>query len=154
MVRPAAILPDLPALDVGTVMTAQGEVYTVFMGDHGVQLHSGETRHYIDNLTAAQPSLWVATDGSKVQIVTADPYEGEALASDTERVVEALPMPAQVVARIRAFVATHHVEEVFHKRKRIPATSPDDPRAPRILPQADKWVQSRGKAGQPGKGTR
>jgi hypothetical protein len=152
VLRPAAILGDVPMLGTGSTMAQQGDVLTVYMGDHAVQLHSGETRHYIDNLSAAQPSLWVAADGDRVQIVTADPYEGEALASDTERVVEALAMPAQVAAQIRAFVAAHHVEEVFHKRKRVPATSAQDPRAPRILKEAGKWVHSRGKAGLPPKG--
>ena len=88
-----------------------------------------------------------------MQLVTADPYEGEALASDPERMVEALPMPPAVAARIEAFIEAHHVEEVFHKRKRTPATSATDPRAPRILTEGDKWVQSRGKAGLPPKGS-
>jgi hypothetical protein len=151
VLRPAAILADVPALATGSQMAQRGEIFTVYMGDHAVQLHSGETRHYIDNLSAVQPSLWVATDGTQVQIVTADPYEGEALASDTERVVEALAMPALIRAQIGAFVAAHHVEEVFIKRKRVPATSVHDPRAPRILDESGKWVQSRGRAGLPPK---
>jgi len=149
VLRPAALLVDLPALEAGSQMAQQGEVLTVYMGDHAVQLHSGETRHYIDNLSAARPSLWVAAQGDSVQLVTADPYEGEALASDTGRIVEALVMPAPIRARIEAFIAAHHVEEVFHKRKRVPATSVHDPRAPRILDDRGKWVQSRGKAGLP-----
>jgi hypothetical protein len=152
--RPAAILADLPSLEPGTLMAEQGEVRTVYLGDHAVQLFSGETRHYIDNLSAAQPSLWVAMDDTKVQIVTADPYEGEALASDTERMVEALPMPPAVAARIRFFAEVHHVEEEFFKRKRQPATSEHDPRAPRILSEKEKWVNSRGKAGMTPKGSR
>ena len=152
--RPAAVLADLPTLDPGTVMTEHNDVRTIYLGDHAVQLHSGETRHYIDNLAAAQPSLWVAMDETKVQIVTADPYEGEALASDTERMVEALPMPPVIAARIRFFADTHHVEEEFYKRKRTPATSDQDPRAPRILSEKEKWVHSRGKAGMPPKGTK
>jgi hypothetical protein len=152
VLRPAAILADIPMLETGSQMAQQGEVLTVYMGDHAVQLHSGETRHYIDNLSAAQPSLWVAAAGGRVQMVTADPYEGEALASDTERVVEALAMPVSVRAQIDAFIREHHVEEVFYKRKRVPATSPNDPRAPRILDDGGKWVQSRGKAGLPPKG--
>ena len=151
--RPAAVLANLPALEAGTLMAEQGEVRTVYLGDHAVQLFSGETQHYFDNLAAAQPSLWVAMDAANVQIVTADPYEGEALASDTERMVEALPMPPAVAARIRSFAELHHKSEAFHKRKRTPATTDHDPRAPRVLSDADKWVQSRGKAGPPPKGT-
>lgn len=151
-VRPAAVMPDIPALERGTLMAEQGAVRTYYMGDHAVVLHSGETAHYIDNLRAAQPSLWVSCDGDDVRLVTADPYEGEAMASDPERVVEALVMPRAVAATIEAFIDAHHVHEVFHKRKRVPATSPHDPRAPRILSDNDKWVQTRGKAGLPPKG--
>jgi hypothetical protein len=153
-VVPAALLADPPPLEAGMVMSEQGEVRTIYMGDHAVLLHSGETRNYIDNLAAARPSLWVATDGVTVRIVTADPYEGEALASDTGRVVEALAMPQAIVDRVRAFVGAHHVHEEFHKRKRTPATSAHDPRAPRVLTEDEKWVRSRGKAGLGPKGSR
>ena len=152
-VVPAALLADPPPLEAGMMMSEQGEVRTFYMGDHAVLLHSGETRNYIDNLAAARPSLWVATDGEKVQIVTADPYEGEALASDIGRVVEALAMPQAIAKRVQAFVVAHHVHEEFHKRKRTPATSAQDPRAPRVLTDDEKWVRSRGKAGLGPKGS-
>lgn len=152
-IRPAALMMDLPSLEPGTLMSEREEVRTYYMGDHAVVLHSGETAHYINNLRAARPSIWVSCAGSEVRLVTADPYEGEAMASDPENIVEALTMPVPLARRIEAFIAEHHVEEVFHKRKRVPATSPDDPRAPRILRDEEKWVQSRGKAGLPPKGT-
>jgi len=151
-VQPAALMADIPDLVKGSLMTELGEVRTYYMGDHAVVLHSGETEHYIDNLRAAQPSLWVSCDRGEVSLVTADPYEGEAMASDPERLVEALPMPLAVARRIDAFIAAHHVDEVFYKRKRVPATSTHDPRAPRVLSDSEKWVQSRGKAGLPPKG--
>lgn len=148
--RPVAVMADVPALEPGTPMTRQDGAETVYLGDFALVLHSGETRHYIDNLQARQPSVWVAMIADKVQLLTVDPYEGEALAGDVERVVEALPMPPQTAARVEEFVADHHVEETFYKRKRKPATSPDDPRAPRVLSDDEKWVQSRGRAGHPG----
>lgn len=150
-VRPAALMADIPALACGALMAEKDGVRTHYMGDHAVVLHSGETSHYIDNLRAAKPSLWVSCDGEDVRLVTADPYEGEAMASDPERIVEALAMPASVIAQVDSFIAQYHVQEVFHKRKRVPATSPQDPRAPRILTENDKWVQSRGRAGRPRK---
>lgn len=148
--RPAAVMADLPPLEPGALMTEQGNAKTLYLGDFALVLHSGETRHYIDNLQARQPSVWVAMLAGEVQLLTVDPYEGEALAGDVERVVEALPMPPQTMARIEAFVAEHHIEETFYKRKRRPATAPDDPRAPRVLSDEEKWVQSRGRAGHPG----
>lgn len=146
-VVPFALLADPPSLDPGLLMSEQDGVRMIYMGDHAVLLHSGETRNYIDNLGAARPSLWVSTDGEEVRIVTADPYEGEALAGDIGRVVEALAMPQAIADRVRAFVEAHHVREVFHKRKRTPATSAQDPRATRVLAEDEKWVRSRGKAG-------
>lgn len=148
--RPVAVMADLPSLEPGALMTERDGVRTIYLGDFALVLHSGETRHYIDNLRARQPSVWVAMIADQVQLLTVDPYEGEALAGDVERVVEALPMPAQTAARIEAFIAQHHVEETFYKRKRQPATSPDDRRAPRVLSDEEKWVHSRGRAGQPG----
>ena len=148
--RPVAVMADLPPLSPGSVMTKPDGIKTIYLGDFALVLHSSETRHYIDNLRARQPSVWVAVLEGAVQLLTVDPYEGEALAGDVERIVEARPMPPQTAARIDAFIADHHIEEKFYKRKRRPATSPEDPRAPRILRDEEKWVQSRGRAGHPG----
>jgi hypothetical protein len=152
-VVPAALLANPPCLEPGTVMSEQGEARVVYMGDHAVLLHSGETRNYVDNLAAARPSLWVVTDGGIVRLVTADPYEGEALAGDTGLVVESLAMPEAIADRIRSFVDAHHVHEVFIKRKRAPATSAQDPRPPRVLADDQKWVRSRGRAGSAPRGS-
>lgn len=146
VLRPVSVMMDLPPLKAGTLMADRDGVQTVYLGDHALVLHSGETRHYIENLRARQPSVWVAIDNGRVAVVTVDPYEGEAFASDPERIVEAVPMPAPLAVRLDAFIQAHHVEEVFHKRKRVPATSASDPRAPRILPQDAKWVASRGRS--------
>ncbi len=152
MPRPVAVMTDIPMMAAGTLMSERDGIETTYMGDHALVLYSGETRHYIDNLTAKRPSVWVALDEGQVRLVTVDPYEGEALASDPERIVEAVPMPSALAAQLEAFIAEHHVEEVFHKRKRVPATSADDPRAPRILQSNQKWVTSRGRAGRPPRG--
>ncbi|MEM8571398.1 MAG: DUF3305 domain-containing protein [Pseudomonadota bacterium] len=148
VLRPVSAMTDLPPLEAGALMVDHDGVQTVYLGDYHLALHSGETRHYIDNLTARQPSVWVAMDQHRVMLVTADPYEGEALASDPERIVEAVPMPDALAARLDAFIREHHVEEKFHKRKRVPATSTKDPRAPRILQPDAKWVQTRGRSGR------
>lgn len=147
VLRPVGVLVDLPALERGALMVDRDGEQTVYLGDHELVLHSGETRHYIDNLSASRPSVWVALDGRRVSLVTADPYEGEALASDPERMVEAVPMPRPMVFRVDAFIQAHHVHEEFHKRKRVPATSTTDPQAPRILQPDEKWVRTRGKSG-------
>jgi hypothetical protein len=50
--------------------------------------------------------------------VTADPGEGEAFTQNGDHLVDAVPMPESIQATIAAFVAEHHVETPFYKRKR------------------------------------
>jgi hypothetical protein len=50
--------------------------------------------------------------------VTADPAEGESFTQAGDDIVEVLTMPASVRAAVEAFVAEHHVEQPFVKRKR------------------------------------
>ncbi|MGA0714790.1 MAG: DUF3305 domain-containing protein [Gemmobacter sp.] len=140
VLRPVAVLPVPAPLAAGTVMSDIEGVQTVYLGDHALMLHHGETAHYLMNLGAARPSVWVSLDGARVHLVTPDPFEGEALAGDPERVVEAVAMPPEVCAAVAAFVAAHHAPEPFEKRKRKPASITEaDPRAPRILAPGQKW---------------
>jgi hypothetical protein len=50
--------------------------------------------------------------------VTADPAEGEAFTESGSDLVEAVPMPAAIVEAIGNFIAEHHVERPFVKRRR------------------------------------
>ncbi|HUF45309.1 MAG TPA: DUF3305 domain-containing protein [Aestuariivirgaceae bacterium] len=145
VVRPMAVFALVPATAPGIRISEENGVETWYLGASDVTLHSGDTGHYSDNLISRRPSVWVALpetgDGAraKVQLVTVDPYEGEGLAGDDALVVEAVPMPDAVRARIEAFVAAHHVEIPFKKRTRKPVDVESDPRAPRILRAQDKW---------------
>jgi hypothetical protein len=52
-------------------------------------------------------------------IVTADPAEAEAIAGlGNDEIVDTVPMPPAIEDAIAAFVAEHHVERPFVKRKR------------------------------------
>ncbi len=143
--RPTAILPAEPALQAPHLLGEQAGVETWYLGARDVVLYQGDTAHHQDNLQSGRPSLWVALRGqdplqAQVVIVTADPYEGEGLASDLDLRVEAVPMPDSIQAVVAAFVADHHIDIPFKKRKRAPA----DPnamvaRAPRILQPEEKW---------------
>ena len=68
--------------------------------------------------------LWVALRPTGVEppyeifAVTADPAEGEAWTQSGSDLVDVVPMPEAVRAAIDAFVAEHHVERPFFKRKR------------------------------------
>lgn len=119
----SAVLPQAPATPPMSRLSPPGDVETWYVGPAELVLHSGDAGHHRDNLLAARPSLWVALrpgDPPVVAAVTADPYEGEGFAGDPGLVVEAVPMPEALRAAVAAFVAAHHVEQVFHKRRRKP----------------------------------
>jgi hypothetical protein len=146
--RPSAVLPQEPGAAPNTLLHAENQVETWYLGGRDLVLFSGDTAHHRDNLDSGRPSLWVALRGqdpktAEIVNVTADPYEGEGFASDLSLFVEAVPMPAVIQTRVAAFVAANHVDIPFKKRKRqdIDPNAPD-PRAPRILQEADKWVQT------------
>ena len=50
--------------------------------------------------------------------VTADPAEGEAMTEAGNDLVETVAMPEAVQDAVAAFIAEHHVERQFVKRKR------------------------------------
>lgn len=143
--RPTAILPAEPATPANTMLSDQNGAQLWYLGARDVVLYQGDTGHHQDNLQSGRPALWVALRGqdparAEVVCVTADPYEGEGLASDLDLMVEAVPMPDAIQEQVAAFVAKHHIEIPFKKRKRAPA----DPnamvaRAPRVLQPDEKW---------------
>jgi hypothetical protein len=119
---PVAVLPAVPAMPPWTRLGSDGDDETFYAGSAEVDLHIRATAHYRDNLSSGRPSLWVALRpiGDEVELaaVTADPYEGEAMAESIGDLVEAVPMPSEVQAHIGAFFDAFHVEQEFFKRKR------------------------------------
>ena len=104
-------------------------------GSADIELYRTETALYRDNLASGSPGLWVVmipTDADppyKLLTVTADPAEGEGLTESAANIVEQVPMPASVVQVVERFIAEHHVEREFIKRKRDRA-DPERPVAP------------------------
>ncbi len=120
---PVAVLPGQPGTAPWTRLSASEDEETFYAGAYEIELHPAETAHYGDNLAAAQPSLWVALretgpDTYAVATVTADPYEGEAMAEGIGEIVEAVPMPPEIQAKLLAFFEAFHIERKFEKRKR------------------------------------
>jgi hypothetical protein len=122
--RPVAALAGEPAAAPWTVLSQDGETVRFFAGTADVELFRTETAYYRDNLVSGAPSLWVVlrpTDGDppyEIATVTADPYEGEGFTQVGDDLVEAVPMPPAIRDEVDAFVAKHHVEQPFVKRKR------------------------------------
>jgi hypothetical protein len=120
---PCAVLPAAPAAAPWTRLSVDEDEETFYAGAFEISLHPSETAHYRDNLTSGRSALWVALrhvggDDYEIATVTADPYEGEALAEGIGEIVEPVPMPSEVHAKIAAFFDAFHQERPFLKRRR------------------------------------
>ena len=119
-----AALPGQPDTEAWTVLSAEGDTTTFYAGGAEIELYRSETGNYRDNLASGTPSVWVALrpTGAEppyaVAAVTADPAEGEGFTEAGSDLVEAVPMPDVIRAAVADFVAEHHVERDFVKRKR------------------------------------
>jgi Protein of unknown function (DUF3305) len=122
--RPVGVLAGAPEVAAWTRLPGASGADTFYAGPAEIGLYRTETSNYRDNLTGGRPSLWVVlrpTDSDppfSVVTVTADPAEGEAFTETATDLVEAVPMPETIAEAVAAFVAEHHVERTFHKRKR------------------------------------
>jgi hypothetical protein len=122
--RPVAVLAGRPDAAPWTVLSSEGGTTTYYAGAAEIELHPAETANYRDNLASGSPAIWVAlraTDGEppyRVAAVTVDPSEGEGFTETGVDLVDAVPMPDLIRDMVAAFVAEHHVERPFIKRKR------------------------------------
>jgi hypothetical protein len=122
--RPVAVLNGLPDTLPWTALSATEDVETFYAGGAAIELYRTETEHYRSNLASQRPSIWIALRPTgedppyRLFAVTADPAEGESFTQAGDDLVDAVPMPAAVRQVIGAFVAEHHVEQPFYRRKR------------------------------------
>jgi hypothetical protein len=123
--RAVAVLDEAPEVPPWTVLRQEPDGRTLFFaGTAEVALHPTDTANYRHNLEAAQPLVWVllreaATPaGLALHTVTVDPGEAHLHADVGQDLLEALPMPARLRAVTEAFVARHHRERGFFKRRR------------------------------------
>lgn len=119
---PIAVLAAAPDLPSGSLISNAEADELYYAGAMTLALHVSDTGHYRDNLQSGRPSVWIALTSNgefpTVNCVTADPYEGEALAEIYGGGLDAVPMPHAIRDDIAAFVAAFHVERIFVKRKR------------------------------------
>lgn len=122
--RAVTVLPGEPSTQPWTQLAASGDAATFYAGAASVRLHVGDTGLYRDNLATGAPLLWVALKPTGVEppyelvAVTADPAEGEGYTQNGDHLVDSVPMPESIWAAVEGFVAAHHVERPFIKRKR------------------------------------
>jgi Protein of unknown function (DUF3305) len=125
--RPVEVLVGRPSAEPWTPIDAQPETTLFYGGETMIELHRTETTFYRENLASGAPKLWVTLrpTGSEppygLLAVTADPSEGEAFTDSGNNLVETVSMPSEIVDIVAQFIATHHVERPFSKRRRKPA---------------------------------
>jgi hypothetical protein len=122
--RSSAVLAGIPDTPLWTKLSDDGDRATFYAGAAEIDLHRSETENYRTNLASGEPLLWVVlrkTESEppyKVFAVLADPAEGEAMTEAGDDLVETVAMPDAVEDALAAFIAEHHVERQFVKRKR------------------------------------
>jgi Protein of unknown function (DUF3305) len=122
--RGVAVLPDEPQMEPWTALREEEETTLFYAGCATIDLYRSETARYRENLSSGYPSIWIVlspSDGPwayEVATATADPAEGEAFTEAGANLVEAVPMPEVLKETIENFIAEHHVEREFVKRKR------------------------------------
>jgi hypothetical protein len=122
--RPIGVLAGAPEAAPWTMLESSDDRASFYAGLAEIALYRTETGQYRDNLSSGRPSLWVSLRPTGVEppfeivAVTADPAEGESFTQVGDDLVEAVPMPPAVCTMVEAFVAEHHIERAFVKRKR------------------------------------
>ena len=122
--RPISALAGSSSAAPWTPISVAAETTLFYAGEAMIELHRTETANYRGNLASDAPVLWVvlrptaSTQAYDLLAVTADPAEGEAFTDAGNDLVETVPMPAAIVQAIGDFIAEHHVERPFVKRRR------------------------------------
>jgi hypothetical protein len=122
--RPVGIFNGSSDVEPWTILSSSAEMTLFYAGAAEIELHRSETSNYVRNLASGAPSVWVVLHPSggdppyRLATVTADPAEGEGLTEAGTAIIETVPMPASIREAIAAFVAEHHIEQVFEKRVR------------------------------------
>jgi hypothetical protein len=125
--RPVSFLPGTPSAAPWTPIVTQEDRAILYAGPCVIELYRSETSNYRANLASGAPALWVvlrptaSPPGYEVLTVTADPAEGEAFTDAGNDLVETLPMPAAIIETIGDFIAEHHVDRPFVRRRRADA---------------------------------
>ena len=114
-------------------MRREGEAVEYHAATLTLDLHHTQTEAYLEALRARVPSVYVVmrpvvagagetgeTEAMpfEVTLVTASPFEAQDYCDTGEEIVERVPMPEGLIALVRDFIAAHHVEEQFKKRRR------------------------------------
>jgi hypothetical protein len=122
--QPVAVLGGLPDAAPWTPLAREGGTAIFYAGPAEIELYRSETDNYRRNLASGAPSVWVALQATggeppyEIAAVTADPAEGEGWTEPGQGIIEAVAMTEALREAVASFIADHHVERAFEKRKR------------------------------------
>lgn len=124
--QPVSVIPGAGEVDEW-VTVQKGEDWTHFhIATLPLMLHRKETEALKMNIESETPHIYVVlreTDDTQdapieAHMVTASSYDAQDFLDTSEDIAEKVPMPPSVFEWIKAFVAEHHVDEIFKKRRR------------------------------------
>jgi hypothetical protein len=124
--RAVAVLPGAPDADWHE-MRREGDSVEYHAATVPLDLWRTDTEAYQTGLNVDDPSIYVimrrcddpdVAHEFEVFRVTASPYEAQDYTDSGEEIVERVPTPPALIAMIRDFIAEHHREEAFVKRRR------------------------------------
>jgi len=130
--RSIAVIPNAPETE-GWKALHSGENWVQYHARTlELELFKRETLGYKVNLAMPTPSVFVVLRPGEERgeeevepfLLTVCPYEAESYIESGDEIVDGVPMPPELEALLHDFVDTHHVEEVFVKRKNKKAYDP------------------------------
>ena len=121
--QPTTVLVGEPDAKPWTLLSGDDSRASFYAGSTSIELYRSDAANYRDNLLG-DSKLWIVLTPAESNPpyalfkVTADPTEGEGQTETGVNLVEAVAMPDVVREALEHFVAEHHVEQTFYKRKR------------------------------------
>ncbi len=122
--RVLEVLEQVPDVPPWTLLRDVEGRALFFAGAAEVALHPTDTDNLKHNIEAESPSIWVilrATEtqpGMVLHQATVDAGEVEAMSCSGGDHMDSLPMPPWLLAVVTDYVARHHRERGFWKRRR------------------------------------
>jgi hypothetical protein len=123
--RPASVeVPSSGGCEFAECLGEEGAITRWRVGGYAIELHPTEAEGYFLNLTSPAPCvfiMWRMFDDqvppARPVVVTVSYNEAGRLLDGGER-VDNVPMPAEIMARMKPFVAAHYKPEPRRKVKR------------------------------------
>lgn len=125
--RPVAIIPGADPVPEWREIES-GDGWTRYhAATVPLNLYFSDTDAYLFNLSDRVPSVYIILRDEEdddsdwpvfVHLATVSPFESEQFEDAGEDTIERVPMTPEMIAWLKAFIAFHHDEEDFVKRKR------------------------------------